>query len=406
MLKLIILNLIKELKKNKRLRVLAAVFAGVLLATVFLHIAGTFTTQHSQPGSILTINQGCFSQTLDGTLKDYGVDFKTRLSFENAASKTLNLRLLRKDDKYTIVFSSTGILNAFSIVKNEKIYVFTSDGEKIKTEKFDVKVSLKQYIKSGIIDDSLWNSMCEKGVPPSVILDYTDIFSGSVDFLTECRKGDFWAISWDENSTGEGKIVFSEIKAARYNGEESGKNSAGVYKGKYYDEKGLSMRNMFMRAPLRYRRISSFFSKGRYHPILKYVRPHYGIDYSAPTGTPVSAVADGVVTFAARKGANGNLIRIKHLSGYESTYGHLSRFAKSLRKGKKVNQGDVIGYVGSTGLSTGPHLDFRLKQKGKPLNFLKIKRSSSGSVTGKAKEEVIQKINTLPVACEEEKKHD
>ena len=152
---------------------------------------------------------------------------------------------------------------------------------------------------------------------------------------------------------------------------------------------------MFLRAPLHYRRISSYFTNRRFHPVLKYYRPHHGIDYAAPRGTPVSAVADGTVTFAGWKGGNGKLVMLKHGGGYSTTYGHLSGFARGVRSGRRVAQGDVVGYVGSTGLSSGPHLDFRIKQNGKPLNFLKIKYRSSGGVSGKAKAVVAAAIAGL-----------
>ena len=130
--------------------------------------------------------------------------------------------------------------------------------------------------------------------------------------------------------------------------------------------------------------------------MLKYFRPHHGIDYAAPKGTPVSAVADGTVTFAGWKGGNGNLVVLRHAAGYETTYGHLSRYARGIKKGRRVGQGDVIAYVGSTGLSSGPHLDFRIKLNGKPLNFIKIKYRSASGVSGNAKAAVQAAIKNLP----------
>jgi murein DD-endopeptidase MepM/ murein hydrolase activator NlpD len=148
----------------------------------------------------------------------------------------------------------------------------------------------------------------------------------------------------------------------------------GKRKG-YFDIEGNSLRSMFLSAPLQYRRISSYFSRARMHPVLKYVRPHLGIDYAAPTGTPVSAVADGTVRAVARNSASGNYVIIRHAQGYETAYAHLSRFARGMRAGVHVKQGQVIGYVGSTGLATGPHLDFRIRKNGQALNFLTIARN-------------------------------
>lgn len=238
--------------------------------------------------------------------------------------------------------------------------------------------------------------MRERGVPPAVILDYADIFSWSVDFLTEVRGGDKWGLDWSFRTDPSGRVVSQRVMAAFYYGSETGRKNAAYYSGAYYDEKGGALRGRFLRAPLHYRRISSHFTYKRFHPILKYVRPHLGIDYAAPAGTPVSAVSDGTVIFAGWKGGNGRLLVLRHGGGYETTYGHLSRYARGIRPGARVSQGDLVGYVGSSGLSSGPHLDFRLKQHGKPLNFLKLGYRPAGGVSGKAREAVAQAIRALP----------
>jgi murein DD-endopeptidase MepM/ murein hydrolase activator NlpD len=143
--------------------------------------------------------------------------------------------------------------------------------------------------------------------------------------------------------------------------------------GDYYDDEGGSMRRTFLKAPLRYRRISSGFSYSRMHPILKYRRPHLGVDYAAPAGTPVHAVGDGVITFSAYTRQGGHTVKIRHNGTYTTAYCHLSGYGKGIRQGVHVKQGQVIGYVGSTGLSTGPHLDFRFYRNGKAIDPLKVK---------------------------------
>ncbi|HIC90700.1 MAG TPA: M23 family metallopeptidase, partial [Syntrophaceae bacterium] len=142
--------------------------------------------------------------------------------------------------------------------------------------------------------------------------------------------------------------------------------------GDYYDSEGRCLRKQFLKSPLRYKRISSYFSRRRFHPILKIYRPHLGIDYAAPVGTPVESIGDGKIEFIGWKGDYGRFIRVKHNRNYITTYGHLSRFAKGLKKGSRIKQGQVIGYVGSTGLATGPHLDFRMIRNGRFVNPLKI----------------------------------
>ncbi|MFH0807055.1 MAG: M23 family metallopeptidase [Elusimicrobiota bacterium] len=182
-----------------------------------------------------------------------------------------------------------------------------------------------------------------------------------------------------------GKIIkHGEILSAEYEGKNV-KESAVLFeysKGNwdYFNLSGNSLKRAFLKAPLSYRRISSYFTNRRFHPILKKVRPHLGIDYAAPKGTPVSAIGDGIIVFAGWGGGFGNLVKVKHPNGYESWYGHLSKFSKTAKVGKKVFISDVVGYVGSTGLSTGPHLDFRIKKGNIYLNFLKIDLPSKKTI--------------------------
>ena len=346
----------------------------------------------------LRVSSGTFTGSLDSVLKAEGLDEAERYEVSSVLSGKLNLRRLRPEDSYELTFSTSGSLSALSITQALRYYELSvsETGEYGVTVR-DVELKEASGKLAGTIKSSLWESMSAAGVPAAAILDYADIFSWSVDFLTEVRDGDKWALHWDYQTDPAGRVVSQRVMAAFYDGPETGRKNAAYYSGAYYDEKGESLRSMFLRAPLHYRRISSYFTNRRFHPVLKYFRPHQGIDYAAPSGTPVSAVADGTVDFAAWKGGNGRLIVLRHGSGYESTYGHLSRFAKGVRSGRRVSQGDVIGYVGSTGLSSGPHLDFRVKLNGKPLNFLKIKYRSSGGVSGRAKEAAVAAITALSV---------
>jgi hypothetical protein len=342
------------------------------------------------------ISSGTFSGSLDAVLKAEGLEDGDRARISSALAKELNLRRLRPQDSYELTVSTWGALVALAINRDLKTYLLSpSDSGAYGVFVQDVELTEAAGKLSGEISSSLWESMSAAGVPPGAILDYADIFSWSVDFLTEVRAGDRWAMAWNYKTDPSGKVVAQKITAAFYDGKETGRKNAAAWQDGYYDEEGQSLRSMFLRAPLNYRRISSYFTNRRFHPVLKYYRPHQGIDYAAPSGTPVSAVADGRVTYAAWKGQNGRLIVLKHGGGYETTYGHLSRFARGLGAGRRVSQGDVIGYVGSTGLSSGPHLDFRIKLNGKPLNFLKLKYRSSGGVSGKARSEVAAAIAAL-----------
>lgn len=349
------------------------------------------------PAAELRVSTGAFSAPLEPLLSGAGLSAAGRAGVVKVLSRKLDLRRLRPADTYTLTLSSGGELVSFLVTKDRHNYaVLPSTGGGYNFSAAPVELTVSTRVLSGGITASLWDSMSAAGVPAAVILDYADIFSWSVDFLTEVRAGDRWALAWTQKTDPAGRPVAQKISAAYYDGLGTGRKTAALHAGSYYGEDGAALRSMFLRAPLHYRRISSYFTNRRFHPILKIFRPHQGIDYAAPSGTPVSAVADGTVTFAAWKGGNGRLVIIRHGAGYETTYRHLSRFGKGIRAGSRVGQGDVIGYVGSSGLSSGPHLDFRIKLGGTPLNFLKIKYRASGSVSGRAKESVRAAIGALP----------
>lgn len=222
---------------------------------------------------------------------------------------------------------------------------------------------------------SLWEDMLDAGVSPLLILNLSDIYAWTVDFFA-LQKEDSFKVLYDEK-TCDGKVI--AVDTVRYavfshGGEEfpAIMFNQGDGGNIYWNERGESMRKAFLKAPLQYSRISSGFSYARRHPITRRVQPHTGVDYAAPAGTPVMSIGDGKVTSAKNEGAGGNTIRIRHNSVYSTAYLHLSRFAPGIRAGAMVHQGDVIGYVGSTGRSTGPHLDFRVWKNGSPINPLKM----------------------------------
>ena len=225
------------------------------------------------------------------------------------------------------------------------------------------------------IRTSLWNDMLAAGAPPLLILSLSDIYAWTVDFFG-LQEGDRFRVVYDEK-TCEGSVV--AVDTVRYavftsRGQDYPAVMFDQHDGGniYWNEKGESMRKAFLKAPLHYSRISSGFSYARRHPITRRVQPHTGVDYAAPKGTPVVTIGDGVVTSAKYEGAGGNVVRIRHNSVYSTAYLHLSRYGSGIRAGKRVKQGDVIGYVGSTGRSTGPHLDFRVWKNGSPINPLKM----------------------------------
>lgn len=361
----------------------AVIFTGIILLLSWKHLKEDkqclITADSLQ--APLVISSGAFSRApLYIVLADHGISSTETYKISSALKKVLNPRALRKEDEYALVRSTSGAFRYITISRQLKYYsVFKGRKGNYVSRVSKIPLDLNRKNHSGTIKNSLWVSMRAEGISPLLILEFADIFSCDIDFLTEVRKGDRYFLIWEESATPDGKIVKSRILAAAYRSPSlgaEGEKTGILFEGDYYNKEGKSQQKFFLRAPLQYRRISSYFSKRRFHPILRYFRPHLGIDYAAPTGTPVSAVADGRVTFVGWKGGFGRYIRIKHSNSYVTTYGHLRRYAKGIRRGVRVKQGRVIGYVGSSGLSTGPHLDFMVKKNGKYINFIRIKSRS------------------------------
>ena len=241
--------------------------------------------------------------------------------------------------------------------------------------KEDIPYSINVVRIQSRIDSSLYKAIADGGGSPMLVSKLSDIFAYVIDFHKDLKRGDQVEALVEQKYLRDEFVGYGRILAAEFIVRDR-RHSAVYFEhggGKYYNFEGESLRRAFLRSPLRYTRISSRFSKRRFHPLLKRYRPHYGVDYAAPRGTPVLAVADGVVTWAGRKREAGKTIELRHGGGYRTAYLHLYRYARGIRAGRRVLQGEVIGYVGSTGLSTGPHLDYRITRRGRYLNPLKAK---------------------------------
>ncbi len=244
------------------------------------------------------------------------------------------------------------------------------------------------------ISNSLWQDVLDAGAPALLAVSLADIYAWSIDFFG-LQKGDSFKAVY-EKTLCDGKVLDVEkvLFAEFTHGNQTYKaywfdDGSGNY---YWNEKGESMRKAFLRAPLSYTRISSGFTYSRRHPITRKVRPHTGIDYAAPAGTEVMSIGDGVVVYKGYKRAEGNMVKIKHNSVYTSAYLHLSRYASGLKVGQRVRQGQVIGYVGSTGYSTGPHLDFRIWKNGTPINPLKMESPPAEPLAEKDMSEFVRSM--------------
>lgn len=245
---------------------------------------------------------------------------------------------------------------------------------------YNKPVTLKRRYVEGSISSSLWNVIAEQGADPLLAIRISDVYAWQIDFF-DVKEGDSFQVIYNEayidDTTAlgiasiEGAIFTHQGKA--YQAFPFTQDSVH----QFFDAEGNSLRKAFLKAPLDYYRITSRFSNARFHPILKRYRAHHGVDYAAPTGTPVKTIGDGTVIFKGWTNGGGNTVKIKHNSVYTTSYMHLSRYAKGLQVGKHVSQGDEIAYVGSTGLSTGPHLDFRVYKNGEAINPLDMEAPPS-----------------------------
>lgn len=245
---------------------------------------------------------------------------------------------------------------------------------------------VRTALRSGEIRSSLFGAADAAGVPDRITLALADVFAGDIDFYHDLRRGDRFTVLYemrlvDGEAVGTGRILAAEfvnggktLRAFRWRDAEGNEG--------YYTEEGRNTRGAFLRSPMEFSRITSGFSLSRFHPILQSWRAHKGVDYAAPTGTPVRATADGVVTFAGGQGGYGNVVFLRHHGSYSTVYGHLSRFAAGVKSGTRVSQGETIGYVGSTGWATGPHLHYEFRLADQPRDPLTVALPAAQPLAG------------------------
>ena len=251
-----------------------------------------------------------------------------------------------------------------------EVYEIEKDSQGYSAQKKEVLLEKKWVKVVGEIRSSLFESMDAIGEQDQLVIAFAEILAWEIDFYKDVREGDRFKVVVEKVYKEDQFIQYGPIYAVEYQSGE--KKIKGIeYQGEYYNEDGVSLRKAFLKAPLRFNRISSRFSRARRHPILGGIRPHFGVDYAAPAGTPIWAVADGTVYSCGWNDGFGNQVVLRHPNGYKTYYGHLSRYGRGIRKGARVTQKQVIGFVGSTGLSTGPHLDYRLSKGGRIRNPLK-----------------------------------
>jgi murein DD-endopeptidase MepM/ murein hydrolase activator NlpD len=317
------------------------------------------------------------NQTVTGVLLQQGLSTETINQIIDSARPVYNLAKVKASQLYWLCFTQDGRFRAFRYPVDDERYLTIYHDEAqdcyvpvMKNFQYETRVETV----SGVIENSLFASMADIGENEQLALDLADIFGSDIDFNTDIQKGDsFEALLekkyLDGKFTRNGPVLTATVvnqqkslTGIRFT-DENGKPA-------YYAPDGQALKRSFLKAPLKIIRITSRFSRARFHPVLRIVRPHLGVDYAAPAGTPVQSVSAGKVVSAGQSGGSGKMVNIRHAGGYETRYLHLSRIA--VRSGTRVDRGQVIGYVGSTGLSTGPHLDFRISQNGKAINPTKV----------------------------------
>ncbi len=335
-----------------------------------------------------TANKLPAGQNFAMALERFGLSSQEADEATVAAQRAFNLRQLRAGNPVIVGRSVEGELREinYKIDPDRMLHIVpATDG--FSAEVKEIPSHLEVSVVSGQLDDSLFNAVEDAGESAEVAMRLAQIFGYDLDFYTDPRKGDTFRIVLEKKKYTNGETAgYGRILAAEY--DNGGKKYQALLfhddqgHAAYYTADGKSLQKAFLRSPLKFAApVTSHFSKARFHPILKVYRPHLGTDYGAPTGTPVQTIGNGRVEFAGRKGGDGNMVKIAHSQGYETMYMHLSKIL--VHVGEHVEIGRTIGLVGMTGLATGPHLDFRISQRGQFLNFEKLGLPPSDPVSKK-----------------------
>ncbi|HMM11555.1 MAG TPA: peptidoglycan DD-metalloendopeptidase family protein [Bacteroidales bacterium] len=322
-------------------------------------------------------NQIGRNQFLADLLMQYNVSYPVIERLTRVYRDTFDVRRIRAGNNYFLMMSNDSLRTPrffiYEISASE--YVVYSLSDSIYAYRGRKPVETRIETAHGQITSSLWNALVDQGYEADLAIKMADIYAWTIDFFG-IQKNDRFELVYERKYIEGRPVGVGKVLSARF--WHAGKDHYAVYfeqngQGDYFDFEGQSLRRAFLKAPLKYSRVSSHFSHGRYHPILKFTRPHYGVDYAAPAGTPVYSIGNGVVTRKGfQAGGAGNFLYIKHNATYTTAYMHLQKFAPGIQQGTRVSQGQLIGYVGSTGLSTGPHLDFRFFKNGQPVDPLKV----------------------------------
>lgn len=319
------------------------------------------------------------NELLGSILDKEGISSREVYKLAKEYKDVFDVRKVRVGNSYTLFHTRDSVpqLSYLAYAKNHtELVIYDFSGKSVTASTWQKETHFIEKSTSGVINSSLWNTIVENGGNPVLSLEMSDIFAWSVDFFG-IAKGDKYKVIYEEEFVDSTSLGISNIKYALF------KHKGVMYyaipfeqNGRigYFNQDGESLKRAFLKAPLKFSRISSGFTNRRYHPVLKRYRAHHGVDYAAPSGTPVHTIGDGtIIKRGYQKNGGGNYIKIKHNSVYTTVYMHLKGFAKGMTVGTRLKQGQTIAYVGTTGLSTGPHLDFRVIKNGTYINPLSVK---------------------------------
>lgn len=329
------------------------------------------------------------NQSLSQILQQYRVGSKEIFELAQASDTVFNVKGIRAGKPFTVFCTNDSLNRAKCFVYESSVvdYVVFDMRDSMRVYKGKKPMQVVQRTMQGTINSSLYQTMMDIGASPMLAVELSEVYAWTIDFY-RIQKGDRFKVIYEENVVDDRVVGIRRILAADF--EHGGENNlafffkSGDFEG-YFDQDGENLKKAFLKAPLKFSRISSGFNRKRFHPVLKRYKAHLGTDYAAPRGTPILAVGDGTISEARYKKNNGNYVKMRHNSVYETQYLHMSKIASGIKPGVRVKQGDVIGYVGSTGLATGPHVCFRFWKNGQQVDHRRQKMPPAEPVPAELK---------------------
>ena len=330
-------------------------------------LAADLVPEDVQPAFPATVERG---QTVSGLFRALGLESHEVLAATRATLEHLDARQLRAGSRYAVTYADQGgpVDVAFDVGTKGRLHVRRVADADWRSEWQAFRRSRRLLRAEGDLEGSLLGSLEHSGADPTLAFRMERVLQWDLDFHRDLREGDRFEVLYEELLLDGRPAGIGEVLALRYRNRDRWLEAYRYGESGHYDADGRPLRKRFLRSPMRFSRITSGFSTRRFHPINRRMQPHWGVDYGAPVGTPVFATASGVVESAGWNGGGGKTVKLRHPNGYLTAYLHLSRFADGVRAGARVSQGETVGYVGSTGLATGPHLDYRVQKNGRWIN--------------------------------------